>query len=182
LLLIRDGVVKSALRKAARDEGMRERVVIAGAPDEIQEFIESMPQDVTDYWEVVTEFDLTSWDVEQLEEIVVEHSVHRVIIAARGAVFRQISRAVEICEKQGIESWVSAGFIRTQVSRPTFDNLGGQPMLVLRATPELSWTLLIKAAMDRVGAFFFILLQEGTLMSFEPGSRCSQAMGGRWPE
>jgi len=158
LLLIRDGVVKSVLRKAARDDGMRERVVIAGAPDEIQEFIESMPQDVTDYWDVVSEFDLTSSDFDRFEEILVEHSVHRVIIAARGAIFRQISRTVEICEKQGIESWVSAGFIRTQVSRPTFDNLGGQPMLVLRATPELSWTLLLKGAMDRVGAFFFILL------------------------
>ncbi|NWK55191.1 sugar transferase [Verrucomicrobiaceae bacterium N1E253] len=157
LLLIRDAVVRSALRKSARDEGYRERVVIAGAPDEIKELIESMPEEVTDYWEVVKEFDLTAWNLDALEEVLIEHSVHRVIIAARGAVFRQISRTVELCEKQGIEAWVSAGFIRTQVSRPTFDNLGGQPMLVLRATPELSWALLLKGAMDRVGAFFFIL-------------------------
>ena len=157
LLLVRDAAVRGALRKSARDEGMKERVVIAGDPEEMDEWLASMPEDVTDYWQVVEKFDITSWDLEDLEDVLVEHSVHRVIIAARGAVFRQISRVVEICEKQGIEAWVSAGFIRTQVSRPTFDNLGGQPMLVLRATPELSWALLLKAAMDRVGALLLIL-------------------------
>lgn len=158
LLLIRDGIVRSALRKSARDEGMKERVVLAGDPAEVGEWLKSMPADVTDYWQVVEEFDLTTREIGELEGVLVEHSVHRVIIAARGAVFRKISRVVELCEKQGIEAWVSAGFIRNQVSRPTFDNLGGQPMLVLRATPELSWALLLKAAMDRVGAFFIIVL------------------------
>lgn len=158
LLLVRDAVVRAALRKSAREEGRKERVVIAGDPEEIRELLASMPEEVTDYWHVVKEFDISAWNLDALEEILVEHSVQRVIIAARGAVFRQISRVVELCEKQGIEAWVSAGFIRTQVSRPTFDNLGGQPMLVLRATPELSWALLLKAVMDRVGAFFFILL------------------------
>ena len=157
LLLIRDAVVRGTLRKSARDEGMKERVVIAGDPDEMDEWLASMPEDVTDYWQVVEKFDITTGDLEDLEDILVEHSVHRVIIAARGAVFRQISRVVEICEKQGIEAWLSAGFIRTQVSRPTFDNLGGQPMLVLRATPELSWALLLKTAMDHVGALLLIL-------------------------
>jgi len=156
LLLVRDAVVRNALRKSARNEGMKERVVIAGDPEEMDEWLASMPEDVTDYWQVVEKFDITLWDLEDLEDILVEHSVHRVIIAARGAVFRQISRVVEISEKQGVEAWVSAGFIRTQVSRPTFDNLGGQPMLVLRATPELSWALLLKGAMDRVGAFSLI--------------------------
>lgn len=157
LLLSRDLIVKSSLRKAAREDGVRERVILAGSPHEVEELLESMPEEVTDYWHVVAEYDLSAWNLDGLEELIEEHSVHRVIIAARGAVFRQISRAVEICETQGVEAWVSAGFIRTQVARPTFDNLGGQPMLVLRATPELSWTLLLKSAMDRVGAFLFIV-------------------------
>lgn len=155
-LLIRDGIVRSALRKTAREEGSRERVVLAGTPDDIRELLESMPDEVTDYWQVVAEFDLGERDLDELEQIVIDESVHRVIIAARSAVFRQISRTVELCEKQGIEAWVSAGFIRTQVSRPTFDNLGGKPMLVLRATPELSWALLVKGAVDRLGAFLFV--------------------------
>jgi lipopolysaccharide/colanic/teichoic acid biosynthesis glycosyltransferase len=119
--------------------------------------VESMPDEVTDYWQVVCQFDFSERDVIELEGIVTRESVERVIIASRNAVFQKISETVEMCEKQGIESWVSADFIRTQVSRPTFDNLGGQPMLVLRATPELSWALLAKSALDRIGAFIFVL-------------------------
>jgi len=157
LLLMRDALVRSSLKKSARTEGLKERVVIAGDPEEVQGLLGSLPTEVTDYWQVVKEFDIRVGNLDALDHILEEHSVQRVIIAARGAVFQQISRVVEICEKQGVEAWVSAGFIRTQVSRPTFDNLGGHPMLVLRATPELSWALLLKSAMDRVGALLFIV-------------------------
>lgn len=157
-LLLRDAFVRSTLRKAAVKEGRRERVVIAGCKEDTRQLIESMPDEVTDYWEVVCEFDFSDHDLRELEKIVTDESIERVIIAARHAVFKQISATVELCEKQGIESWVSADFIRTQVSRPTFDNLGGRPMLVLRATPELSWALLAKGALDRIGALLFILL------------------------
>ncbi len=156
LLLARDAVVRRYLRKKARDEGLRERVVIAGQAQDIEDLLETMPNEVTDYWEVVAHFDLETEDLAELEKILTQEAVQRVIIASRHTVFRQISRAVELCEKQGIEAWVSANFIRTQVSRPTFDNLGGTPMLVLRATPELSWALLMKTVMDRVGAVIFI--------------------------
>jgi exopolysaccharide biosynthesis polyprenyl glycosylphosphotransferase len=156
-LLIRDGIVRATLKKAALEDGNKERVVLAGDPEEIQELLETMPTEVTDYWQVVCEFNLSEGSLDDLEKTLTDESVERVIIAAKHTAFRQISRTVEICEKQGIEAWVSAGFIRTQVSRPTFDNLGGKPMLVLRATPELSWALLLKGAMDRIGALLFIL-------------------------
>jgi len=156
-LLIRDGIIRAALKKAAREDGHKERVVLAGEPNDVAELLASMPNDVTDYWQVVCEFDLGEGNLDDLEKILTEESVQRLIIASRHSAFRQISLAVELCEKQGIEAWVSAGFIRTQVSRPTFDNLGGKPMLVLRATPELSWALLFKAAMDRVGSLLFII-------------------------
>jgi exopolysaccharide biosynthesis polyprenyl glycosylphosphotransferase len=156
-LLLRDAFVRSSLRKAALKEGRQERVVLAGCKEDTKQLIESMPDEVTDYWQVVCEFDFSERDVIELEGIVTRESVERVIIASRNAVFQKISETVEMCEKQGIESWVSADFIRTQVSRPTFDNLGGQPMLVLRATPELSWALLAKSALDRIGAFIFVL-------------------------
>ena len=156
-LLLRDAFVRSRLRKAALKEGRQERVVLAGCKEDTKHLIKSMPDEVTDYWQVVCEFDFSERDVSELEDVVTDESVERVIIAARNAVFQQISATVELCEKQGIESWVSADFIRTQVSRPTFDNLGGQPMLVLRATPELSWALLAKSALDRLGATLFIL-------------------------
>jgi lipopolysaccharide/colanic/teichoic acid biosynthesis glycosyltransferase len=57
-----------------------------------------------------------------------------------------------------VEAWISASFIRTQIARPVFDAVGNKPMLVLRSTPELSWELLCKDAIDRVGAILAILV------------------------
>jgi exopolysaccharide biosynthesis polyprenyl glycosylphosphotransferase len=64
---------------------------------------------------------------------------------------------VEACELQGVEAWIAASFIRTQIARPVFDTVGERPMLVLRSTPELSWELLCKETIDRVGAFLLIV-------------------------
>ncbi|MGB6222151.1 sugar transferase, partial [Haloferula sp.] len=61
-------------------------------------------------------------------------------------------------ELQGVEAWIAASFMRTQVARPTFDLMGERPMLVLRSTPELSWELATKEVFDRVGASLIILL------------------------
>ncbi|MGJ8676117.1 MAG: sugar transferase [Akkermansiaceae bacterium] len=157
-LLLRDWSVRSYLKKNAKETGNKERVLLAGTSEDITDLLNTMPQEVTDYWHVVSHFDLSKSSDDELEALLIEHSVHRVIIAAKHTVFREISRAVELCEKQGIEAWVSAGFIRTQVSRPTFDHLGGKPMLVLRATPELSWTLMAKKIIDRVVAFLIIFV------------------------
>ena len=156
-LLLRDGFTRRLLKKSAIEGGGQQRVIIAGEPNEIEKLLAEMPDSVTDYWEVVAHYDMTKRTDDDLEEILTEKSVHQVVVAASHSVFEGISRVVELCEKRGVEAWVSAGFIRTQVSRPVFDTLGGNPMLVLRATPDLSWALLVKKVLDRVGAFVLII-------------------------
>jgi exopolysaccharide biosynthesis polyprenyl glycosylphosphotransferase len=71
--------------------------------------------------------------------------------------FEKVSQAVEICELQGVEAWISASFIRTQIARPVFDSLADRPMLVLRSTPELSWEMLFKSFIDWSVALLAIL-------------------------
>lgn len=146
------------LRKSVKEGAKRERVVIAGTKEDISAFVMSIPESVSDYWEVRGEFDLKEGTADELESMLKDESVQRVIFAAQHALFKQLSEAVEICEAQGVEVWVSAGFIRTQISRPAFDTLGGQPMLVFKSTPELSWSLLAKNFMDKSGALLIILL------------------------
>ena len=43
-------------------------------------------------------------------------------------------------------------FSATQISRTSFDDFYGQPVLVFRSTPEASWQGMIKQVMDFVGA------------------------------
>ena len=80
------------------------------------------------------------------------------MFVARHTEFEKVAQAVEACELQGVEAWISASFIRTQVARPVFDAVGRKPMLVLRSTPELSWELMLKALIDRCGAALLLVM------------------------
>lgn len=136
----------------------RERVVIAGSETEMVEFVRDLDQDVISGWDIVEHFDLSNRDVEDLFALLKKESIGRVIFSAKSIEFDKLARAVEVCELQGVEAWIAASFIRAQIARPVFDSVGSKPMLVLRSTPELSWELLCKEFIDRIGAALAIIV------------------------
>lgn len=158
LLFLRDRFTSHRLKRAVLHESAKERVVIAGTGNEMDELLAEFDPDITAGWNVVEHFDLEKQSVEELFALLKSRSVSRVIFAAKESGFDKVARAVEACELQGVEAWIAASFIRTQIARPVFDALGDKPMLVLRSTPELSWELLCKDIVDRVGAFLAILI------------------------
>lgn len=157
-LSIRMNLTTRILRRRARDEGFLERVVLAGNAEETKSFLDDVDSEVSSAWKVVSHFDLSNHSVEDLENLIRDESVQRVVFLAGHTEFERVARAVEACEIQGVEAWIGATFLRTQVARPSFDVVGGKPMLVFRSTPELSWQLFVKKVVDIVGAFFIIVL------------------------
>ncbi len=158
LLFFRFLLLQYCLRKKVQEGAKKERILVAGTDLDIEKFLSEMPHSVTDYWEIVGVHDLTSGDMDGLEKKLTVFSVQRVLFTAQHVIFKEISEAVEVCENHGVEVWVSASFIRTQISRPVFDTLGGSPMLVFKSTPELSWSLLAKSSIDRFGALTIIVM------------------------
>ncbi len=156
-LFIRDRATTAWMRQISSSEASKEHVLIAGAKHETQSLIEQLDSEVTDSWKVVDHFDLNSRSVEELFQLIKDESVARVILIGNNVEFGKVGAAVEACELQGIEAWISASFVRTQIARPVFDAIGDKPMLVLRSTPELSWELLCKEVIDRAGALFLII-------------------------
>lgn len=143
-------------RKSRGDSG--ERIVIVGSKSEITEFLDGLEQDTKADWKIVEEFDLGKQDSEDLFLLLKKEAIGRVIFATKSIEFEKLAEAIEVCELQGVEAWIAASFIRTQIARPVFDSVGSKPMLVLRSTPELSWELMAKEIIDRVGALVVILL------------------------
>lgn len=156
-LFVRDRITRSLLiRRRLRGPG-GEKILIAGSKAEVQDLLNDLdPESISD-WDIVGHFDLSSRTSEELFGILKMESIGRVIFAAKSTEFEKVAQAVEVCELQGVEAWIAASFIRTQIARPVFDSVGSKPMLVLRSTPELSWELLCKGAIDRIGAFLMIL-------------------------
>lgn len=156
-LLLREVATRSIILHSVRAEDAKEAVIIAGGEREIQEFLSDTSEEVQAGWKIVDRVDLREISIDDFEEKIKKASVGRVFFLARHTEFGQLAKAIEVCELQGVEAWVSAGFIRTQIARPDFDLLGGKPMLVLRSTPELSWALFAKSVFDKVGATVIIL-------------------------
>jgi len=158
LILLRDRLTFTWMKRRTLVDAAKERVVIAGSGGEMDILLKELDPEITEGWLIVEHFDLELRTVEDLFDLLKKQSVSRVIFAAKETGFDKVARAVEACELQGVEAWISASFIRTQIARPVFDAVGDKPMLVLRSTPELSWELLCKGVLDRVGAALAILL------------------------
>lgn len=158
LIFLRERLLRSHLRSKEIHDEAKERVVVAGIPEEIDTLLEEIEPEATRDWAIVGRFDLSQRPIEELYAMLKELSVERVVFSPKGTEFGKVEAAVEACELQGVEAWIAASFIRTQIARPTFDVVGNKPMLVLRSTPELSWELLLKSAFDRIGAALIILI------------------------
>lgn len=158
LLMMRFWLVRSYWRSKMRKERIKESIVLAGNPSEVELLFSSMSQSDSVRWRVVGRYDLASGKWDEFQQLLHDEAVERVIFAAKHSEFDKFATAVEMCEVRGIEAWISADFMQTQVARPSFDSIQGNPMLVLRSTPDLSWELLAKGLMDRVGALLAIIV------------------------
>jgi exopolysaccharide biosynthesis polyprenyl glycosylphosphotransferase len=87
-----------------------------------------------------------------------EHSANGVIINAKHTYFGQVEKAIQACELEGVEAWLVADFFKTQISRTSFDDFYGRPVMVFRTVPEESWQAYAKQVIDVVGAFLLLLL------------------------
>lgn len=155
-LFTRDRISRVVMIRRKRLGAGGEKILIAGSESEVEELLNDLdPESISD-WDIVERFDLSTRPPEELFGILKKESIGRVIFAAKSTQFEKVAEAVEVCELQGVEAWIAASFIRTQIARPVFDSVGAKPMLVLRSTPELSWELLCKGVIDRIGAAVLI--------------------------
>jgi exopolysaccharide biosynthesis polyprenyl glycosylphosphotransferase len=158
LLWIRFVITRLYCLHRSEKLSIKESIVLVGNPDEVERLYASIVKDELMQWRVVGRYDLASGKWDNFQKLLHDKAVERVIFAAKHSEFDKIATAVEMCEVRGIEAWISANFMQTQVARPSFDSIQGNPMLVLRSTPDLSWELIAKGVMDWCGALFAILL------------------------
>lgn len=108
--------------------------------------------------EIAGELNLNEVSVEYLAELLHEHSVNGVILNAKHTYFEQMEAAIRACEREGVEAWLIADFVKTEVSRTRFDDFFGRPVLVFRSAPEASWQSVAKSAIDIFGSLILILI------------------------
>ncbi len=157
-LLLREGWQKEQLRRRLATGRGRERVIIAGAAQDLDTFARQMPPEQRASLDIAASIDITQQPVADLVAAMHDTAAARVIFAAQHVHFGKIEEAVQACETEGVEAWITADFFQTAIARPTFDMLGGRLMLVFHSTPQASWALLFKDMLDRLGALLLLVL------------------------
>ncbi len=134
------------------------RVLLLGTPEDTRrlrsEFRSRKVRDV----EVAGELDINTTPATTLTERLHEINPNGVILSATHTFFGQIEKAIEVCEREGVEVWLMADFFKTQISRTTVDEFYGRPMIVFRSTPEESWQKVGKNLIDFSGALSLLVL------------------------
>jgi exopolysaccharide biosynthesis polyprenyl glycosylphosphotransferase len=153
VLLSKERLIVARLRRKAMRGEMRERVLLAGLPQDIAALEQSFTAEQELLVNVVARIDIERQPISDLIEAMHRHAVARVIFAAGHSQLNRVEQAIGACEIEGVPAWLVADFIQTSIAKPDFDAFAGRPMLVFRSTPEVSWALLVKGIIDRVLAF-----------------------------
>jgi exopolysaccharide biosynthesis polyprenyl glycosylphosphotransferase len=158
LVFAKEELVRWAASTPMAQAQYRRRVILVGASDETDRMAVELKSKSAEEIEVLARVDLNQTPVQQLVEMLHEHSVNSVILSARHAYFEQVEAAIRACELEGVEAWLVADFFKAQISRTSFDDFYGWPVLVFRSAPESSWPRAIKQMMDTAGAFLVLVL------------------------
>ncbi len=158
LIYLKEELVRWALRSKFGQLQYKRRFILIATRGEITRLRRQLQDKADPSVEIVGELSLGEAPLQQLTQMLHEHSANGVIISARHIYFEQVEHAIKTCELEGVEAWLVADFFGTQVSHARFDELLGHPLLVFRTTPETSWQGVIKQFMDFFGSLFLLVL------------------------
>ena len=152
VLLAKERLLIAAIRRRAMRGELRERVLLAGVPQDMAALEDSLTPDQKMVMVIADRIDIEKQPLSDLVEALHRHSVTRVIFAAGHSQLNRVEQAIGACEVEGVPAWLVADFIQTSIAKPDFDVFADRPMLVFRSTPDVSWALLVKRVMDWAGA------------------------------
>jgi exopolysaccharide biosynthesis polyprenyl glycosylphosphotransferase len=137
---------------------LRQYILLCGLPKDRkiwkQRFLSQPGKD----FEIKAEFNLREEGLERFIETVHAEMADIVVFSLEETIIPQIREALLVCEAEGVEAWISADFIQTLFTRVQFDQFAGQPLLIYRTTPTISWELVAKRIMDVMGSSFLLVL------------------------
>ena len=157
MLLGKEYLLKRFIRRQVKLGKWQEEVILVGDVEEMNRFENELISDLSFGLKVVKKIDLENSDSDELVKSLHKYSVKRVFFAAKHVSFGKVQTAVNECEVEGVEVWLSTDFIETTIARPSLDAFGGSLMMVFRSAPEATWAMLIKGVIDRVLAIVLII-------------------------
>jgi len=158
LVWAKEEIILVAMRSRMAKSQYKRRIILAGTPTETARLRRELTAHNSEGLEVAGEFNLTNSPVQELIELLHEHSISGVLVSAKHANLEPVENVIKLCEIEGVETWLMADFFATQIAHASFDSLFGHPLIVFRSAPETSWQMLAKLLLDFFGSLVLIIL------------------------
>jgi exopolysaccharide biosynthesis polyprenyl glycosylphosphotransferase len=158
LVFLKEELLRWAASTKVAQAQYRRRVILVGTGDETRRMEAELKAKSPEEVEIVARVDLTREPIQRLVEMLHEYAVNSVILSGKHAYLEQLEAAVRACELEGVEAWLVADFFKAQISRASFDDYYGWPVMVFRSAPESSWQRVAKQLIDSVGSLVLLVL------------------------
>jgi len=156
LMILKGELFRWAYESKLGQAQFKRRIILIGTAEDTRQLRASMGSGKGEM-EIIREFDLNKFVLEDLVSFIHEHSINTVIIDAGHTVLSLIEKAIFACEVEGIEIWLLADFFKTQISRTSLDNFFGRPVFVFHSGPETPWARVCKQIIDFIGAVVLLV-------------------------
>jgi exopolysaccharide biosynthesis polyprenyl glycosylphosphotransferase len=158
LVFIKEEILRWVVATKLAQAQYQRQVILVGASDETARMAAELKSKSAEEIEILGRVDLAETPIQRLVEMLHQHSVNGVIFSMKHVYFEQVEAAIRACELEGVEAWLVADFFKAQISRASFDDFYGWPVLVFRSTPESSWQSVLKQLMDSIGSLLVLVL------------------------
>jgi len=109
-------------------------------------------------FEIRSEFDLSREGLKRFIDTLHDEMIDIVVFSLHETILPQVREALLACEAEGVEAWISADFIQTLFTHVQFDQFAGQPLLIYRTAPTISYGLVAKRLIDVFAASALLLI------------------------
>jgi exopolysaccharide biosynthesis polyprenyl glycosylphosphotransferase len=156
LIYCKEELLRLAFKSGFAQGQFKRRFILVGTETETIRMCGELEGKKDETVAVVAQFNLAN-PIPQLVQMLHDHAAYGVILSGKHTFFEQIENVIKVCELEGVEVWLVADFFTTQISRTSFDELLGHPLLVFRTAPEASWAGLVKLLMDFFGSLVLLV-------------------------
>jgi exopolysaccharide biosynthesis polyprenyl glycosylphosphotransferase len=163
LIYCKEELLRLAFKSRFGQGQFKRRFILVGTETETARMCQELEGRKDETVAVIAQFNLAN-PIPQLVELLHDHAIYGVILSGKHTYFERIENVIKVCELEGVEVWLVADFFTTQISRTSFDELLGRPLLIFRTAPEASWAGLVKQLMDFFGALVLLLVAAPLVM------------------
>ena len=158
LVFASEEVLRAFYRSQYGQLQLKRRIILVGSAPDTARMRSDLKDKAREEAEIVGELDLNESTIEQLVKLLHQCSANTVMLNAKHTFFGQIEKAIQACEREGVEACLIADFFQTQISQTGFDEFYGRPVLVFRSVPEASWQGVAKQCLDLLGSLVLLTL------------------------